>query len=88
MCPPVCWPSVPVRARSPLSLSLTEDIKKAAYTIRNFMYSSGIIQDGQVPIELLRMARGLAVSRRQAAVAACCQSTNRILHHPRCCAYL
>jgi SH3 domain-containing YSC84-like protein 1 len=45
---------------TPLSSSLTEDVKKAAYTLRNFMFSGGILSDKQVPLELLRIARGLA----------------------------
>merc|ERR1719183_3228060 len=45
---------------TPITSSLTEDVKKAAYTLRNFMFSGGVISDKQVPLELLRIARGLA----------------------------
>ena len=46
---------------SPLSFSLEEEIKKAAYTISNFT-SEGIIKDKSIPLPLLRRAKGLAVS--------------------------
>jgi lipid-binding SYLF domain-containing protein len=41
-------------------MSMNEEIRKAAYTIRNFMYTGGVIHDKQIPMELLRIARGLA----------------------------
>ena len=45
---------------SPIALSMGEEIRKAAYTIRNFMFTGGVIHDKQIPMELLRIARGLA----------------------------
>jgi lipid-binding SYLF domain-containing protein len=45
---------------SPIAMSMNEEIRKAAYTIRNFMYTGGVIHDKQIPMELLRIARGLA----------------------------
>jgi lipid-binding SYLF domain-containing protein len=43
----------------PLSFSLEEEVKKAAYTIANFT-TEGIIKDKSIPLPLLQAAKGLA----------------------------
>ena len=46
---------------SPVSFSLEQEIKKAAYTISNITYKGGLIKDKSIPLPLLHKAKGLAV---------------------------
>lgn len=45
---------------SPYSFTLREEIRKAAYSVKNFMYQ-GVIKDQSIPLPLLTRAKGIAV---------------------------
>lgn len=49
---------------SPYSFTLREEIRKAAYSVRNFMYD-GVIKDQSIPLPLLTKAKGIAVRVQQ-----------------------
>ncbi|GLD98454.1 hypothetical protein PINS_up007151 [Pythium insidiosum] len=44
---------------SPYSFTLREEIRKAAYSVKNFMYD-GVIKDQSIPLPLLTKAKGIA----------------------------
>ncbi|TMW58706.1 hypothetical protein Poli38472_010265 [Pythium oligandrum] len=44
---------------SPYSFTLREEIRKAAYSVKNFMYD-GVIKDQSIPLPLLAKAKGIA----------------------------
>ncbi|EQC25349.1 hypothetical protein, variant [Saprolegnia diclina VS20] len=44
---------------SPYSFTLREEIRKAAYSVKNFMYD-GVIKDQSIPLPLLTNAKGIA----------------------------
>lgn len=46
----------------PYSFTLREEVRKAAYSVKNFMYQ-GVIKDQSIPLPLLTQAKGIAVSR-------------------------
>lgn len=45
---------------SPYSFTLREEIRKAAYSVKNFMYQ-GVIKDQSIPLPLITQAKGIAV---------------------------
>ncbi|KAF1330490.1 Sh3 domain-containing protein, partial [Globisporangium splendens] len=44
---------------SPYSFTLREEIRKAAYSVKNFMYQ-GVIKDQSIPLPLITQAQGIA----------------------------
>ncbi|GAB9475269.1 Sh3 domain-containing protein [Globisporangium polare] len=44
---------------SPYSFTLREEIRKAAYSVKNFMYQ-GVIKDQSIPLPLITQAKGIA----------------------------
>lgn len=44
----------------PYSFTLREEIRKATYSVKNFMYQ-GVIKDQSIPLPLLTQAKGIAV---------------------------
>ncbi|RHY32764.1 hypothetical protein DYB32_002273 [Aphanomyces invadans] len=52
-----------VLRHSPYSFTLREEVRKAAYSIKNFMLE-GVIKDQSIPLPLLTNAQGIAVCHR------------------------